>query len=129
MKSSPLLLNDLYTIKEKQEIAGEGKTNVKIEINSGHPIFAGHFPGNPLLPGVCTVQIIKELATYCLQKELDLVKAGNIKFLSFINPIVNPVIWVSLQLKETETGQYNCQASVHHEATVFCSFKGEFVSS
>lgn len=33
-----------------------------IRFNARHPIFAGHFPGHPIVPGACLVQIAEELA-------------------------------------------------------------------
>jgi len=126
MKTNPKFLNDLYVIKDiRQELAGN-KFSVQIELNSGHPVFRGHFPGNPVLPGVCTVQIIKELLANLLKRNLNLKKAGTIKYLSFINPEKNRLVSFDLQVKAVEEGTLICNASVFHEATVFCSFRGEW---
>jgi 3-hydroxyacyl-[acyl-carrier-protein] dehydratase len=127
MKTDPKFLNDLYVIKDiREELAGN-KFTVQIELNSGHPVFRGHFPGNPVLPGVCTIQIIKELLADLLKRNLNLKKAGTIKYLAFINPGVNRLVSFDLQVKEGEEGQLICNASVFNEATVFCSFRGEWV--
>ncbi|MEP7278535.1 MAG: 3-hydroxyacyl-ACP dehydratase, partial [Bacteroidota bacterium] len=32
-----------------------------LKINPDHAIFKGHFPGQPVVPGVCMMQIVKEL--------------------------------------------------------------------
>jgi 3-hydroxyacyl-[acyl-carrier-protein] dehydratase len=126
MKTDPKFLNDLYVIQDiREELAGK-KFTVRIELNSGHPIFRGHFPGNPVLPGVCTVQIIKELLENLFKRNLNLRKAGTIKYLSFINPEMNRVVCFDLQVKEGEEGQLISSVSVFHEATVFCSFRGEW---
>ena len=126
MKTDPKFLNDLYVIKDiRKEMAGNTIT-LQIELNSGHPIFRGHFPGNPVLPGVCTVQIIKEVLENQLKRNLNLKKAGTIKYLSFINPEMNRLISIDLQVKEGEDGKLICNASVFHEATVFCIFRGEW---
>ena len=34
---------------------------VKIRLNPDHEIYRAHFPGNPITPGVCIVQIISEV--------------------------------------------------------------------
>ena len=128
MKTNPKFLNDLYVIKDiREEIAGQ-RSVVLIELNAGHSIFSGHFPGNPVLPGACTVQIVKELLELQMKKKLMLKKAGIIKYLSFINPLMNPIVSIDLQIKEGEGGPGVCNASVFHEATVFCSFKGEWAA-
>jgi 3-hydroxyacyl-[acyl-carrier-protein] dehydratase len=126
MKTAPKFLNDLYVIKEIREDTGGNRFIVQIELNASHAIFDGHFPGNPVLPGACTVQIIKELLEHQLKRNLLLRKAGTIKYLSFINPEMNRNISIDLQTKEGEEGIWICSASVFHEATVFCSFKGEW---
>ena len=126
MKKKPMLLNDLYTINDVRKDNANNAVKISITLNPSHRIFPGHFPGNPVLPGVCTVQIIKELLSDHLKKELILKKAGTIKYLSFINPEVNRIMDVELQLKDAEDGLLACTAKVFYEAKVFCSFKGEF---
>jgi 3-hydroxyacyl-[acyl-carrier-protein] dehydratase len=119
-----MLLNKLYTI----EAFGVGdKISAQVLLNKEHPIFAGHFPGNPILPGVCTVQIIRELLEKAMDKELQLTRAGNIKYLGFINPTTTSLVQFDLTIKNTETGIINCSASVSADGNVLCSFKGEYV--
>ena len=72
------------------------------------------------------LQIIKELMTIVCNKELQLRKAGNIKYLSFINPLVNKKVWFEISYKCHEEGRISCSARVYFETTTFCSFKGEF---
>jgi 3-hydroxyacyl-[acyl-carrier-protein] dehydratase len=70
-----LFLSKLYTIVEK------GDDFVKIELNPTHAIFSGHFPNNPILPGVCALQIAKEL----LQKSA-IAEVGSIRYFFPIDP-------------------------------------------
>ena len=56
-----MLLENFYKIihiKERED----GKQAIEIELNPGHVLYQGHFPGQPVVPGVCTLQIIKESA-------------------------------------------------------------------
>ena len=64
-----MLLKDFYSI-EKLEKTDEGKYMASIFLNSAHAIFKGHFPGNPVTPGVCMMQIIKELTQKILESSL-----------------------------------------------------------
>jgi 3-hydroxyacyl-[acyl-carrier-protein] dehydratase len=126
MKPDQKFLNELYTIKSVQkEIVN--KLTIQIELNRDHDIFKGHFPGNPVLPGVCTIQILKELLQIHLDKNLKLVKAGSIKYLSFIDPVRNSIINYEIKLDEMESDRVSCSATVKFESTVFCSLKSEFV--
>lgn len=125
MKSQQRFLNELYSVKSTHSEA-VNKLTVQVEINPDHSLFNGHFPGNPILPGVCTIQILKELISLHLRHNVDLVKAGNIKYLSFVNPEKNSLIDFDIELKEMENGNLGCNSTIHYESTVFCSFKGEF---
>lgn len=85
-----ILKDNFYTIREIRFEADE--INATIELNPAHKIFKGHFPGLPILPGVCMVQIQKELIEKELSRKIILKKATNIKFLSIINPLVINII-------------------------------------
>ena len=46
----------------------EEKIEAEISIDVHHKIFEGHFPGQPVLPGVCMIQIVKELVEKAMTK-------------------------------------------------------------
>jgi 3-hydroxyacyl-[acyl-carrier-protein] dehydratase len=125
MKSEQRFLNNLYTIKSTHS-ESVNKLTVQVEINPGHALFQGHFPDNPILPGAATIQILKELLSEHLGCNINLARATNIKYLSFVNPEKNSLIDFDIELKDLENGNLNCISSIHFENTVFCSFKGEF---
>jgi len=69
-----------------------------IRIDPEHEIFKGHFPGKPVMPGVCMIQIIKELTERALGKELFLSVASNVKFMAIINPETDPELLLELAI-------------------------------
>jgi 3-hydroxyacyl-[acyl-carrier-protein] dehydratase len=77
-----------------------GNLKATVRLNEDHEIFKGHFPGNPIMPGVCMIQIIKELTEETVDKSLFLSVSSNIKFMAIINPEVNPVLVLDLQITE-----------------------------
>jgi 3-hydroxyacyl-[acyl-carrier-protein] dehydratase len=119
-------LNDLYTIKRIHREDNSNKLSILIRLNPSHEIFTGHFPGNPILPGVCIVQILKEILMDQLNKKLILNYASSIKYLSFINPEVNSIINFDVELKEMGNDNFFCNAFLYFESLVFCRFKGYF---
>ena len=121
-----MFLNDLYTIKEVLRDTNGIDLSVIIQLNPLHRIFAGHFPGKPVLPGVCVVQILKELLTECLGRELILREAGTIKYLSFINPVTNTYLRFDMNLREKGSPDFSCDVSLNYDSVVFSRFKGEF---
>ncbi len=124
-----MLLNKLYRINSLESGENKDQYTAEIRLDKDHPIFKGHFPGNPILPGVCTVQIIKELLQQVLNKELVLTNAGNIKYLGFINPLTTPVVQFNLLKKDTDTGSVSCSATVSAGGNILCSFKGEYIAT
>lgn len=74
-----------------------------IQINKAHEIFNGHFPNNPVTPGVCMLQIIKELTEKQTSQILRMKSAKNIKFMAIINPTLTPEILVDLNLESSES--------------------------
>jgi 3-hydroxyacyl-[acyl-carrier-protein] dehydratase len=120
-----MLKNNLYTI-EKFEAVDDRPVVALIRLRKDHPVFEGHFPGNPILPGVCTIQIIKELLEKAFNSDLQLTRASNIKYLGFINPEIHSEILTEITFKTSETGYITCSAMVSAAGNIVCSFKGEF---
>ena len=73
-----------------------------LELNANHPMYKGHFPEYPLLPGVVQVQLIQTLLEKSLRKNLSIISSKNIKFLGMINPNENTRIQVVLDWKQDE---------------------------
>lgn len=98
---------------------------ISILLNPSHSIFEGHFPGSPVLPGVCMVQIIKELLYEIVDKKIILRKGQTIKFQNPVNPLVNPALTFVINRKFIENSM-TVSVQVSNETMNFCSFKGEF---
>ena len=119
-----MLLNDFFTIREKVSSATE--IWAALVINADHKIFEGHFPGQPVVPGVCMMQMIKEIVEEVLGKETNLVKASDLKFLAVINPRENNLVHASIKINTDETGAINIIASIFKDELIHFKFKGQF---
>lgn len=95
------LLKDFYNVNNI-ESTGDGTYHAFISLNAAHEIFQGHFPGNPVTPGVCMMQITKEIAEEITAKKLFLASASNVKFMAIINPLETPDLVLELQIDENE---------------------------
>jgi 3-hydroxyacyl-[acyl-carrier-protein] dehydratase len=102
--------------------------NAVFELNPGHAIFTGHFPGQPVVPGVCMLQMIKELLELSLGKPLRLSNGNELKFLSVIDPTKNKLIHVELNYTAGENALIAITAKLFYNETVFFKFKGLFVA-
>ncbi len=106
-----MLRNNFYTVKTTQQLDVTSFKSVAV-INKGHDIFKGHFPAVPVVPGVCMMQMIKELLEENVQKRLQLTAAGNIKFLTVINPLENPQIEIDLKYTSNEDDTYSADGVI-----------------
>ena len=120
-----MLLDNFFTISNL-EITG---FDVKAEllINAGHKIFEGHFPGQPVVPGVCMMQMVKEIMEQVVQKKTNLVKAFEMKFLAIIDPRQNNIISTTLKYTMEENGNINVVAVFFKDELTYFKFKGQFV--
>lgn len=111
------LLDQLFILDEIAE--SENGFEAVLQTNPEHLIYAAHFPGNPITPGVCIIQIANELLEKYLGKRLFLKTIKNVKFLSVIIPAEGKKIKYAFSgIAETEMG-YKTQVVVSDGTMVY----------
>lgn len=115
-----MLKDSFYTLisQEGTEVLME----YSIQLNDKHLVFDGHFPGNPVVPGVCMLQIIIELASHTAGSTLQLQKATQVKYLNILNPCTYPKVNVKIE-RNTEN-PLKVAASLFSGETVFARLQG-----
>lgn len=110
-------MNSFYHVMQRLQVASGFEYTVSLD--KEHYIYGAHFPGNPVTPGVCIIQLCKELTELHTGEKLWLKEIRNVKFLSVINPREHEMVKVSFQpLVPWENG-YKVLAEVHAETTRF----------
>jgi len=95
-----MLFKDLY-IKEEKLLNNNGSTiTTKVKLNKDHPIYNGHFPNNPITPGVIIIQIIKEIVEEYLDDLFFLKKIINVKYISPINPTIHNLLIIEIYIQK-----------------------------
>lgn len=112
-----MLLVDFYQVVSQSEIA-EGNHQILIRVNPSHEVFKGHFPGNPVMPGVCMMQIIKELAEGIVGSPLFMQSLSNVKFMALINPDETPELRLELNISQSEDGLVKVKNTTYFNDTV-----------
>jgi 3-hydroxyacyl-[acyl-carrier-protein] dehydratase len=126
-----MLLTDFYTADLSSSGAADtlaGTYLFRIELQENHPVYKGHFPGNPVVPGVCQVQMISEMAEQITGKKLLLMRSDNIKFLSMMVPGTHRNIDGEITLKEGDTGDISISAILRSGEITFIKYKGMYRS-
>jgi 3-hydroxyacyl-[acyl-carrier-protein] dehydratase len=115
-----LLLNNLYKI---QTIVENDQTiQVSVMLDAAHPIFKGHFPGHPVLPGVCMLEMITEILGNHVQKQARITSAPMIKFLNMIDPNKDPLIHFEITYEPGTTNTLT-QGKIYSGARMFMKFQ------
>ncbi len=78
------MFSDLFNISSRTQEAGSSRWEVTLNPESG--IFKVHFPGNPIMPGACQLEMFRQLAGDALGKDVDIASVNNIKYLALIDP-------------------------------------------
>lgn len=121
-----MLLNSFFKITGIQQ---DEKYTVNIELNPDHEVYKGHFPGNPIAPGVCLTQMVKETVEYITKKNLTMVTGDNLKFMAILNPEVNPNVVMTLSIKTKDNGHLQADSNVTAGETNFFSIKASYKES
>lgn len=116
-----MLMNDFYRIEYIQR--EPNSVSCRIVFNPQHDIFKGHFPGQPVVPGVCMMQMVKELLEAQTDTSLWLRNAGQVKFLQLITPDVHPLINISWQ---QNGNSYTVNANFKNETADLFKLTGSF---
>src|ERR1700733_15016080 len=103
-----ILAGDFYTVVNPVMEADSIKA--VLEINPKHEIFQGHFPGQPVVPGVCMMQIVKELLETATGRALRLHTGLDLKFLSVIDPGKNNIVHAETHYSVLASGDINVTA-------------------
>ncbi|HRH01964.1 MAG TPA: 3-hydroxyacyl-ACP dehydratase [Bacteroidia bacterium] len=104
----------------------EGNYIAAVELFANHKIFAGHFPGNPIVPGVCLTQMVKEIVEEVVAKKLHLKKADSLKFTAIINPQIDAILSANFSIKQLDNTHIQAELSFYSGSTTFFKFKGSF---
>ena len=121
-----ILKDDFYAIKKLA--VDNFSINAELEFNAAHRIYQGHFPGQPVTPGVCMMQMIKEIIEIVLEKKTRLVRADEMKFLEMIIPGENNSIEAHLKYAIDVSGGISVTALLMNNTKACFIFKGIFLN-
>jgi 3-hydroxyacyl-[acyl-carrier-protein] dehydratase len=119
-----ILQPGFYTVNES--VLLPGSVQALLAFNAQDPIFSGHFPGQPVVPGVCMLQIVKEITIMAIGHPLQLQKAAELKFLAIIDPRVHSQVNISIQYSRENEHLIGVTARLFLAETIFFKFKGIF---
>jgi 3-hydroxyacyl-[acyl-carrier-protein] dehydratase len=120
-----MLLDSFFTIDKIT--SQDEKTLVEVSINKEHSVFEGHFPGNPVVPGVFLIQIIREVIEELQHKKFKIEKADEIKFMNMVIPQNSSHLILEIQQRAKSENPFAYNILVTDGPTVFLKMKVDLV--
>lgn len=100
-------LKGLYSIDTiKQKANGY---DIQVTVFAGHRVFDGHFPNQPVVPGVCTLTLIKKALSEACGRPMRFQTIKECKFLSALIPTEN--LQLELDCNVTDDDALKCVVS------------------
>lgn len=117
-----MLVKDYYTIDKITDT--EECRQYHITLNADCPVYEGHFPGSPVSPGVCNIQMIKECAEDITGKKLFMNNLQLCRLTTLITPITHPQVVVNISVAGGE-GCYKIKGSIGQGEETLLDLKAE----
>jgi 3-hydroxyacyl-[acyl-carrier-protein] dehydratase len=121
----PSVTNDLFSIDKMSH--EDATISVMLGINADSEILKGHFPGHPVVPGACMLQIVKEALENALNYSIRLKKADQLKFMIMIDPTNTSTVALDMTYKNAEDDTIVVTAKLSNPDALYFKFQGSFV--
>ena len=118
------LRNGFYHIEDTTST--EGETSYGIRLDAQHAIYRAHFPGNPITPGVCIIQLVAELLKQFTGRSLRLKRIVNVKFQHVLSPVEHATCRVVFRSIESEGRTWRIKAVVRDSEIQFAQLSMHF---
>jgi len=123
------LLNKYYRIEDIDSQCEETvprQYTFTIALIPDYIAYEGHFPGNPVAPGVCNIQMIKECVELLIAARFFLAEITQCRFMAVVIPEISSSLRLHIQLSGAEAkGRYKTVAFLYDDRVTYMEFKGE----
>lgn len=110
------LEHDIYTIRSIEY--NNGHCSAVIVLNPDSDIYKGHFPGNPITPGVVMIGIARELIARVIDSPITLTGVPSVKYMSVLTPVTSPEVLYDITFNIAD-GKVKAKAAVKNETNTF----------
>lgn len=116
-----------FLLVDRVEALEKGKSIIaKKNVTINEPHFQGHFPGNPVMPGVLIVESMAQSAAILVAQTLNLDSSAEVLFLSIDNvkfrKIVAPgdSLTIYVEIMQNKGDVWKCQAKANVGDDLVC---------
>ncbi|MBQ9640340.1 MAG: beta-hydroxyacyl-ACP dehydratase [Bacteroidaceae bacterium] len=118
-----MLLKDKYYELLAQHPTGPLSATFRLKLKPDCTVYEGHFPGNPVCPGVCNMEAIRECCSMLTGQPLHIASIKQCRLTAVATPQLCPELDVSVQAQPLDEG-YSVTAKITAGETTYMDFRG-----
>ncbi|MBQ7448986.1 MAG: hypothetical protein IJS73_04170 [Paludibacteraceae bacterium] len=115
------LVKNYYTISSSNITAQTGVFDIRLLKEA--EVYKGHFPDEPISPGVCNVQMMRECAEQVVGHKLPISTLSKCRFVKLISPTLYPEIQIVIDIISTTETEVKWAAKICSKDTVLQEMK------
>ncbi len=119
-----ILENNYYKVLSRSRHS-ETSVTFRVALLPDCDVYRGHFPGNPVCPGVCTMQMIRECAETFLGKSLHQPVVSQCRFVTLMTPAECPEVDIKMEILTATDQSFTVKATVSDSDNIYLEYKGE----
>lgn len=117
----------LYKIEDGASDNGNQRV-FRAVIDPQSEIFNGHFPGAPVLPGVCTLSIVKDCLERVVKHKTTICEISQCKFTGMVDPFQEQSMSIEIEVSSSdgEKGKVSANVKMCETGRVIMKFRGGY---
>lgn len=116
------LENTYYRLEDSWPV--EGGAAFRVALLPHSEVYQGHFPGRPVCPGVCHIELVRQCAERLTQQRLRIRTVALGRFPAMASPVDCPWVEVTVRVSPSAVG-FSVNATLQAGGKTFLEFKGE----
>ena len=105
-----------------QSVEADGSVLSTVKLNPQCSVYEGHFPGNPVSPGVCNLQMLKECVEHYTNRKLTIKAIKQCRYSALITPLKQSVLKYKAVIDEAE-GAFSVAGTVFDDDNTYIDIK------
>lgn len=118
------MINDYFTIL-RSEATDNLSGVVSIRLNAHSIVYEGHFPGEPVSPGVCNIEMIRECAEAVHGHALRINRIKQCRLTTLVTPLNHSTADVTINLQEQKPNTYRLTATLGKGEETYLTLKAD----
>ncbi|MGN0187093.1 MAG: beta-hydroxyacyl-ACP dehydratase [Paludibacteraceae bacterium] len=119
-----MLVKNYYSITNQQS-ENDDITRFDVALHTDCDVYKGHFPGEPVSPGVCNIQMLKECAERVVGKPLLFNYIQQCRLTTLVTPVQHSNVEVRIRIVDQLDNGIKWHGTIGRGTDVYMDLKGE----